>query len=362
MHMVQLAFGVLENCFADYDTFSIKDQNRLLNARNDGTLRFFNLSQTKDTRIQGYKGYELVAYVKASKQHYVGMIVGKKGSNIMQMRNQTNTDVQNPQQDAEPIFKVYGENYKDLAEMALWILEQDDRLSGKDSSNGKFKTEARIWCCSKYVGLLVGPNGGTIRQIMENSGCSSIQSPPRNEKMKYFTLTDLIGREDFDNQALEMNYNYNSPIPHNNIPCLKATPSIHGSRVFGGNANTANNSCHSSPFNPPSPISISPETSMNNNYLIDDFVRMLLMECQKIQVNQDRTIKTASSPHGNNVSSTYSCPSFMNGAIGSSNNLKRIPELKGHLPMEFYSELSRMPRETVGGETNLHNFFNDIHF
>ena len=30
----------------------------------------------------------------------------------MQMRNQTNTDVQNPQQDAEPIFKVYGENYK----------------------------------------------------------------------------------------------------------------------------------------------------------------------------------------------------------------------------------------------------------
>ena len=82
MHMVQLAFGVLENCFADYDTFSIKDQNRLLNARNDGTLRFFNLSQTKDTRIQGYKGYELVAYVKASKQHYVGMIVGKKGNSF----------------------------------------------------------------------------------------------------------------------------------------------------------------------------------------------------------------------------------------------------------------------------------------
>ena len=52
-----------------------------------------------------------------------------------------------------------------------------------------FFREARIWCCSRYVGLLVGPGGGTIKQIMENSGCSSIQSPPRNEKIKYFTLT-----------------------------------------------------------------------------------------------------------------------------------------------------------------------------
>ena len=171
-------------------------------------------------------------------------------------------------------------------------------------------------------------NNSPFSTPIENHLYSPISSTnsPYNKMVlnSNYNQSDLIGREDFDNQALEMNYNYNSPIPHNNIPCLKATPSIHGSRVFGGNANTANNSCHSSPFNPPSPISISPETSMNNNYLIDDFVRMLLMECQKIQVNQDRTIKTASSPHGNNVSSTYSCPSFMNGAIGSSNNLKRF--------------------------------------
>lgn len=181
------------DCFANYDKFNQKDQKRLESALQDGTLVFpKSFSPTKK-----------VAFVKASKQHYVGMIVGKKGTNIMQKRNQTNTDVQNPQQDDEPTFRVYGESYKDLAEMALWILEQDDRLSGKDSNNGRFKTEARIWCCPKYVGLLVGPNGGTIRQIMEDTACS-IQSPPRNEKVKFFNLTGSV--EEISMAFAEMDY------------------------------------------------------------------------------------------------------------------------------------------------------------
>ena len=37
-------------------------------------------------------------------------------------------------------MEILNNNIQNLAEMALWILEQDDRLSGKDSSNGKFKT------------------------------------------------------------------------------------------------------------------------------------------------------------------------------------------------------------------------------
>lgn len=52
-------------------------------------------------------------------------------------------------------------------------------------------------CCSKYVGLLVGPNGGTIRQIKEESGCCSIQSPPRSDTLKYFTLTGGLFKQNF---------------------------------------------------------------------------------------------------------------------------------------------------------------------
>lgn len=157
-----------------------KDKERLYSALKDKTLQLV---------INPDRNAKKLAYVKASKQHYVGMIVGKKGSNIMQKRNQTNTDVQNPQQDDEPTFRVTGDNYQDLLEMSLWILRQDDRLSGKDSNNDSHKIEAKIWCCSKYVGLLVGPNGETIRQIKETSRCCSIQSPPRNEKIKCFAVT-----------------------------------------------------------------------------------------------------------------------------------------------------------------------------
>ena len=159
----------------------IKDKDRLISAIGDQTLEIVPEQATKK-----------VAYVKASKQHYVGMIVGKKGSNIMQKRNQTNTEVQNPQQDDDPVFRVTGDNYQDLLDMCLWILRQDDRLSGKDSHNDSQKIEAKIWCCSKYVGLLVGPNGETIRQIKEHSRCCSIQSPPRTERVKCFAVTGSL--------------------------------------------------------------------------------------------------------------------------------------------------------------------------
>lgn len=72
--MVQLALlksgEVLEMCFRNCDTFSVKAQNRLRNALLDGTFKWFpnSCSPTKK-----------VALVRASKQHYVGMIVGKKG-------------------------------------------------------------------------------------------------------------------------------------------------------------------------------------------------------------------------------------------------------------------------------------------
>ena len=58
------------DCFANYDKFNQKDQKRLESALQDGTLVFpKSFSPTKK-----------VAFVKASKQHYVGMIVGKKGN------------------------------------------------------------------------------------------------------------------------------------------------------------------------------------------------------------------------------------------------------------------------------------------
>ena len=72
--MVQFALlksrEVLEMCFQNSNTFSVKDQNRLWNALLDGTFKWFpnSCSSTKK-----------VALVRASKQHYVGMIVGKKG-------------------------------------------------------------------------------------------------------------------------------------------------------------------------------------------------------------------------------------------------------------------------------------------
>ena len=67
--MIESAYDALDYCFANYDNFNRNNQKRLLNALKDGTLVFPNsCSPTKK-----------VAFVKASKQHYVGMIVGKKG-------------------------------------------------------------------------------------------------------------------------------------------------------------------------------------------------------------------------------------------------------------------------------------------
>jgi hypothetical protein len=61
---------VLNDCFSNYDNFNQKDQNRLKSAVKDRTLVFPNLCSPS----------KKVAFVKASKQNYVGMIVGKKGN------------------------------------------------------------------------------------------------------------------------------------------------------------------------------------------------------------------------------------------------------------------------------------------
>ena len=79
-------------------------------------------------------------------------------------------------------------NSQDLLLMAAWILKEDDRLCGRSPVSGN-KREMKILCCPNLVGLLVGSDGSTIKQLKDQVGCA-IQSPPRdNSTIKVFSVT-----------------------------------------------------------------------------------------------------------------------------------------------------------------------------
>ena len=160
------------------------------------------------------------------------------------------------------------------------------------------------------------------------SPISSSNSPYHNNMAlnSNFNQSDMMRREHIDHQLLDMNFNYNSPVPQNTGPSLESTPSIYGSRVFGGNTIINKNPSHSSSstFNSTSPISLSPELPINSNHLDEDLVRMfgkkLIMEFV------ESTFKNESNLYGSgrNVLSPFLCSSVMNGALNSQNDIKRF--------------------------------------
>ena len=141
--------------------------------------------------------------------------------------------------------------------------------------------------------------------------------------------TDQINREQFrDLSSLQAEVRYNQGTL--NKRSLPNTPSIRGSRVFSGNGITGSPSYtgihNSSPFpalngnsinNMHSPVqgnllTQSPAStnkdildliSQQNYNLNDDLVRLLLLEFQNLQMNQDSFMKTA--PCGHEISNPY---------------------------------------------------------
>lgn len=145
--------------------------------------------------------YQWGAYVNVSSSEYVGMIVGKGGSNIMRPSMEYQTRVQNPAENAEPRFIVKGTNLNGVIMMAKWICDKNDALLKHHTSKDTNIIEKRIRCCQKFVSLLVGPKGRTVKDIMNKSN-TNIQSPPKSNKPKCFTVSG--NRESVDSAILYM--------------------------------------------------------------------------------------------------------------------------------------------------------------
>lgn len=137
------------------------------------------------------------ARVRVSSREYVGMIVGRAGKNILDKKNAILDDtgnqlcIQNPAEQDEPIFSIYGKSSEAVMSMAKWIQDKNLALENRhypsvNQENEKSSVLAR--CCVKYVSLLVGPQGSTVKSIMAKTN-TDIQSPPKNSNPKYFTIS-----------------------------------------------------------------------------------------------------------------------------------------------------------------------------
>jgi len=145
--------------------------------------------------------YQWGAYVKVSSSEYVGMIVGKGGSNIIKPSMEYQTRVQNPAEHAEPCFIVKGTSLNGVIMMAKWICDKNDALLKHHTSKDTNIIEKRIRSCQKFVSLLVGPKGRTVKDIMNKSN-TNIQSPPKSNKPKCFTVSG--NRDSVDSAILCM--------------------------------------------------------------------------------------------------------------------------------------------------------------
>lgn len=141
------------------------------------------------------------ARVRVSSREYVGMIVGRAGKNILDKKNAILDDtgnqlcIQNPAEQDEPIFSIYGKSHEAVMSMAKWIQDKNLALENRhypsvSQENEKSSVLAR--CCVKYVSLLVGPQGSTVKSIMAKTN-TDIQSPPKNSNPKYFTISGSEG-------------------------------------------------------------------------------------------------------------------------------------------------------------------------
>lgn len=141
------------------------------------------------------------ARVRVSSREYVGMIVGRAGKNILDKKNAILDDtgnqlcIQNPAEQDEPIFSIYGKSSEAVMSMAKWIQDKNLALENRhypsvSQENEKSSVLAR--CCVKYVSLLVGPQGSTVKSIMAKTN-TDIQSPPKNSNPKYFTISGSEG-------------------------------------------------------------------------------------------------------------------------------------------------------------------------
>ncbi|OTF79186.1 KH domain containing protein [Euroglyphus maynei] len=133
------------------------------------------------TNVMTMGKYSIKVAVKSSA--HVSYIVGKQGSKIRQIRQETCTFIQTPVNGEEPIFVISGD--KDNVEIAKNKLEEAaaefdfnifvEACTYKDGN----RIRNNLFLPARYIGLVVGKKGSIIKRIMESSD-TTIVTPKVN--------------------------------------------------------------------------------------------------------------------------------------------------------------------------------------
>ncbi|KAH9423924.1 K y RNA-binding domain [Dermatophagoides pteronyssinus] len=156
--------------------------NILYDSQSSNSIFGDNITNTVNptTTMMGQKFSTKVA-VKSSA--HVSYIVGKQGSKIRQIRQETGTFIQTPVNGEEPIFVISGD--KDSVQLAKNKLEEAanefdfnifvEACTFKDGD----RIRNNLFLPARYIGLVVGKKGSIIKRIMESSD-TTIVTPKVN--------------------------------------------------------------------------------------------------------------------------------------------------------------------------------------
>lgn len=138
--------------------------------------------------------YSTKVVVKSSA--HVSYIVGKQGSKIRQIRQETGTFIQTPVNGEEPIFVITGD--KDNVLLAKNKLEEAanefdfnifvEACTYKDGD----RIRNNLFLPARYIGLVVGKKGSIIKRIMDMSGTTIVT--PKVNTLNGFKIHGTTGQ------------------------------------------------------------------------------------------------------------------------------------------------------------------------
>lgn len=145
---------------------------------------------TKESRFFATSSSNMVTqYVSVPTSKHVAQILGKKGSKIRALRETTSTYIRSPLPREESVFIVKGKN-EDVLEAVKAIKSASDFFTYLEQEKEMCRNTAITSCeghvitvklsiPERFVGLVVGVKGGTIKEI-EKQTKAYIQSPTKH--------------------------------------------------------------------------------------------------------------------------------------------------------------------------------------
>ncbi|CAG2179158.1 unnamed protein product, partial [Oppiella nova] len=137
------------------------------------------------------------ATVSVPSSHHVAQIVGKQGSKIKLLRQKSGVHIQTPVNGQEPVFIITGDRHKveevraeiQSASLHFTAVDEERKQKFKHNSDIPGSICVNLRTPNDLIGLIVGRNGATIRNIQKVS--ETYIETPKESHNQWFTMTGL---------------------------------------------------------------------------------------------------------------------------------------------------------------------------